>query len=298
MHGALVVGQLLAQPHDQHLGVQRGRARDELELEGGGQAEGVAQVLGPGLCGDDVSQRGRREEETWAEAALLDVMRRVERWNASLPSTPRDFIQAGRARQARLARRRRLGLGAAFATISLVALAAGLAALQFREKEREAIAQQELIRLAAGDVGRFELVLELFDWDSEKLERTPASPTALKELEWRVHSASRTSPPVMGAVLDEGKVKRSGRHVDEQGRLSEFVEMGRDPVFFEFVGRGGDCGPSYLLVQGLPGYAERRTPPAPLHMLVPTCAASREGLVRFTAPDAGTFGLGVRCASE
>ena len=235
-------------------------------------------------------KRGRRVEETWAQEALLDVVRRVEKWNVSLTSTPRDFLAAGRARQQRLSRRRRLGLGAAFSVISLVALAAGVAAVQFREKERQAIAQQELIRLAAGDVGRFELVLEPFGWDSAKLERTPVSAKDLPELDWRIYEASRSSPPVRGALL-AGQVKRSGRHFDDHGRLNEIVEMGRDPVFFEFVGRGGDCGSSWLFVQALPGYAERQSPPAPLRILVPTCAATREGLVRFATADGGTFGL-------
>ena len=233
-------------------------------------------------------KRGRRDDETWVNDALLDATRRVQKWNVSLTSTPRDFIEAGRVRQARLARRRRLGLIAAFSAISLIALSSGAAALEFREKERLAIEQQELIRLAAGDVGRFELVLEPFDWNSEKLERTPA---ALPELNWRIYEASRSNPPERGKQLEASRVKRSDRKLDADGNVRELVELGRDPVFFEFFGRGAGCGSSWLYVQSLPGYAERQTPPAPLRVHVPSCAATKDGVVRFALPDAGSFGL-------
>ena len=223
--------------------------------------------------------------------ALLDVTRRVQKWNVSLTSTPRDFIEAGKARQARLLRRRRLLVMTAFSTMTLFALTASAAAWEFREKERIAIAQQELIRLAAGDVGRFELVLEPFDWDSKKLERTPVSAATLPDLNWRIYAASRTNPPVRGKELEASRVKRSERHVDAQGRLSEVLEVDRDPVFLEFSGRGGDCGSSWLYVQALPGYADRQTPPAAIHIPVSTCAATADGMVRLPAADGGTFGI-------
>lgn len=235
-------------------------------------------------------KRGRREDETWANEALQDVLRRVEKWNVSLTSMPRDFLEAGRARQARLAQRRRLGVIGAFAAVSLVAVAASVAALEFREKEREAIAQQELIRLASGDVGRFELVLEPFDWDPVKLEKVRVSAADLPSLDWRLHRASRTNEPVRGGLVDASKVKRSARHLDD-GRLVEIVEMGRDPVFFEFVGRGEGCGSSWLFVHALPGYAERTTPPQQVRVPVPTCGATLRDTVRFTLPDGGTFAL-------
>jgi hypothetical protein len=233
------------------------------------------------------AQRGRRDEETWANEALQDVLRRVQKWNVSLTSLPLDFLEAGRARQARVARRRRLGVTGAFVAISLIALASGLAALEFREKERQAVAQQELIRLAAGDVGRFELVLEPFDWDPVKLMPVVVSADQLPQLNWRVYAASHSNPPVRGKELP---VRRTGRHVDEHGRLSEVVELPSDSVIFEFVGRG-DCGSSSLYLQSLPGYADRKEPPAPMVVPVATCRATREGLVRFSLPDAGSFAI-------
>lgn len=236
------------------------------------------------------SQRGRRDDETWANEALQDVLRRVQKWNVSLTSLPLDFLEAGRARQVRLAKRRRLGVIGAFSAISFIAIASGFAAFAFREKERQAIAQQELIRLAAGDVGRFELVLEPFNWDPEKLEskrvRAPAS------LNWRVYSASRTSPPERGKEIEADALRRGERHVDEDGRLIELVEMRSGPVFFEFLGRGTGCGSSWLYVQSLPNYAERREPPAQLRIPVPTCEASVAGMTRLGLPDGGSFSIG------
>jgi hypothetical protein len=233
------------------------------------------------------NKRGRREDETWANEALLDVLRRVQQWNVSLSSMPRDFLEAGRARQAKLASRRRLGVIGAFAAISLFGVGASLAALEFREKERQAIAQQELIRLAAGDVGRFELVLEPFDWDSKTLEKRAVDAAQLPRFDWRIYSASRSNPPIRGKELEP---RRSERHVDEHGRLIEIVEIGSRSVFFEFIGRG-DCGSSWLYVQALPGYAERQEPAAKLVVPVPTCAATADGLVRFSLPDAGSFAI-------
>ncbi len=236
-------------------------------------------------------KRGRRADETWVNDALLDALRRVEKWNVSLTSTPHEFLEAGRARQVALERRKRLALIGSFSAITLIALFLGTAAVAFREKEREAIAQQALIRLAAGDVGRFELVLEPFDWDATKLERVPVSAAKLPDLDWRLFEASRGSPPVRGERLAEGAVKRSNRRVDEAGRLVELVELASDPVFIEFSGRGERCGSSWLFVQALPRYADRQSPPAQLTLSVPTCAATREGVVRFERPDGGSFGL-------
>ncbi len=232
------------------------------------------------------AQRGRRDDETWANEALHDVLRRVQQWNVSLTSTPSDFLEAGKARQARLARRRRLGVIGAFAALCVFAAGASFAAVEFREKEQQAVAQQELIRLAAGDVGRFELVLEPFEWDSKRLERTPVSAAQVPDLNWRIFEASRSVPPVRGKEIE---VRRFGRQF-ANGRLTELVEVPSDAVFFEFVGRG-DCGSSWLYVQSLPGYADRTTPPSTILLPVPTCAASREDVIRFQLPDGGTFGL-------
>ncbi|MDP2272129.1 MAG: protein kinase [Archangium sp.] len=232
-------------------------------------------------------KRGRRSDETWVNDALLDALRRVEKWNVSLTSTPREFLEAGRSRQVALERRKRLALIGSFSAITLIALFLGTAAVAFREKEREAIAQQELIRLAAGDVGRFELVLEPFDWDAEKLVDTPVSAATLPQLDWRIYAATRTDPPHRGKELE---VKRSDRTIDASGHLREVVEIGTDAVFFEFTGRG-DCGSSWLFARSLPGYAERQSPPEVLRIRVPTCVATRAGMVRFTAADGGSFAL-------
>lgn len=233
-------------------------------------------------------RRGRRVEETWVDEALADVLRRVEQWNTSLTDTPRAFLEAGRHRQAQLAQRRRAVQLGAFATITLVALTAGGAAFAFREKQLEALAQQDQIRLAAGDVGRFELVLEPFDWDPVQLEARPVSATAMPQLTWVVHAPSKTNSNEVGPPLATERVHRMGTSVDADGRLHEVVEMGSGPVVFEFTGRGA-CGSSWLFVKQLPGYADRRDPPTQIKIPVPTCGTTRADQVRLVADGGQPF---------
>ncbi|MFZ5445944.1 MAG: protein kinase domain-containing protein [Myxococcota bacterium] len=224
------------------------------------------------------NKRGRRAEETWAAEALEDVLRRVERWNVSLTSTMKEFLEAGRARHERLRRRRRTGLVAAFVALGLVATGALFAALAFREKERQAIAQQEQIRLAAGDVGRFELVLEPFDWDPVALKAVPVSADRLPDLDWRLHTLFREHPREPGPVIDSSRLSRSQRRVEGDG-LHEIVEVGSAGAVFEFVGRGAGCGSAWVTFQVLPGFAARREPPEVVRVPVPTCQATRADAV-------------------
>lgn len=236
-------------------------------------------------------KRGRRAEETWAMEALDDVLRRVERWNVSLTSTMKDFLDAGRARQQRQARRRRTGLVVAFVMLSLVAAGALFAALAFREKERVALAQQEQIRLAAGDVGRFELVLEPFDWDPVALKAVPVSAHTLPALDWRLHALSREHPREPGPLIEAPRLSRSQRRV-EAGALHEIVEVGSAGAIFEFTGRGEGCGSSWVSFQVLPRFAERREPPEVVRVPVPTCQVTVSDSVSFADAKGQKFRLG------
>jgi|APLak6261679142_1056127.scaffolds.fasta_scaffold00202_24 tRNA A-37 threonylcarbamoyl transferase component Bud32 len=236
-------------------------------------------------------KRGRRESETWSEETLADILRRVGRWNVSLASVPREFLAAGQARQQRQLRRRRALQVGVFVTLSIIAATSVFAALEFRHKEREAIAQQEQIRLAAGDVGRFELVLEPFDWDAKAQRPVPVSAATLPALDWRLRAVSRTDPRELGPPVVGDRVRRGPRTVDADGHLREIIELASDPVIFEFSGRGEGCGPSTLVVKAMPGYADRVEPPEQIHFPVPTCQATRAGAVRLSQPDGGTFTL-------
>lgn len=229
-------------------------------------------------------KRGRRDEETWAGDALDDAQRRLEKWNVSLPALAAAFVEAGRARARTRARRRRAGFVAGVTVLGLLALGATVAALAFREKERQAVAQQEQIRLAAADMGRFELVLAPFDWDADAGVAVPVSAARLPALDFRMHahSGDETEP---GPVMDDAYVVRGKRSVGEDGALHEVVELRAAGGWLEFTGRGVDgqtCGPSWLRLTHLPGY-EQRGRSKPVRLEVPTCQVTRADSVEIPA---------------
>lgn len=230
-------------------------------------------------------RRGRRADETWKEDALVDTLRRVENANVSLTGIASSFLEAGRARQTQLQRRRRWIFGSAFAVVSLAAIGLGITTVAFREKERQAIAQAEQIRLAAGDMGRFTLVLEPFDWDSERRVAVPVSAAELPALDWALLSATRDAQQRGGEPVPDVALRRSGRSVQADGSLHEVIEARSTGVVFRFSGRGraGEaCGPSWYAVESLPGFAER-SDQLTVRIPVPTCAATRAGAITIPA---------------
>lgn len=229
-------------------------------------------------------KRGRRDEETWTGDALADAQRRLTKWGVALPARSAAFLEAGARRDERSRRRRRVLLGAAVAGLSVLTLVAGGAALAFREKERQAVAQQEQIRLAAADMGRFELVLAPFDWDADAGVAVPVSAATLPALSFRIHehSGDETEP---GRVLDDAYVVRGERRVGEDGALHEVVELRSSGGWLELTGRGPDgqaCGASWLRLTHLPGY-EQRGVTQPVRLVVPTCQATAVDTVEIPA---------------
>ncbi|MEW5743533.1 MAG: protein kinase [Myxococcota bacterium] len=228
-------------------------------------------------------KRGRRDEETWTGDALTDAQRRLAKWGVSLPQRSAAFLEAGRRRNEARRRRRRALLGAGVAVLSGLTLSATIAALAFREKERQAIAQQEEIRLAAADMGRFELVLEPFDWDADALVATPVSAGKVGPLDWRMYGPSKDSDSTPGAPVDASLVRRGVPRVTSAGLLSEVVEVRNGVTFLSVSGRGRpgeSCAPSVVRFRRLPGFAERNDG-VRIVVPVPTCQASRAGLVFF-----------------
>jgi serine/threonine protein kinase/WD40 repeat protein len=97
------------------------------------------------------AQRGRRGEEVWTGDALQEALKAVSRMDAPPPSVVA-FLDAGKNAQRRKGRVRRALLGIAFATLIVVAAASIWTALQFREREAEAVrlqAEQEVALLLA-----------------------------------------------------------------------------------------------------------------------------------------------------
>lgn len=230
-------------------------------------------------------RRGRRGDETWKEDALKDTLRRVEKGNVSLTGVATAFLEAGRDRQVQLQRRRRWIFGTAFAAVSLAAIGLGIAAVAFREKEQHAIAQAEQIRLAAGDMGRFELILEPFDWDGTRFVSTPVHGRELPSLDWQLLAASKDPEQHGGEPVPDVALRRGERRVDADGSIHEIIETRSSAVVFRFDGRnraGETCGSSWYSIDSLPGFAERgeaRT----VRIAVPTCRASRERSITIPA---------------
>ncbi|WIG94091.1 bifunctional serine/threonine-protein kinase/formylglycine-generating enzyme family protein [Myxococcus sp. SDU36] len=221
-------------------------------------------------------QRGRPDEETWSDTALRQALQRVEAWRIHLPTRPRAFLEAGRQRALRRAWRRKGLMAAAVAGLTLVSLGAVLSALAFREKQLEAVRQQDLIRLASADIGEFELVLEPHDFDAEQQRWLRAREDV--DLEWELLPAKGTHDPSEASPYPALELRRSQRRREPGGILREQVEAPSRPAWL--VVHRGDCPASVMRLERLPGHQERgRSSLEVIRIPVPTCAASRAGSV-------------------
>ncbi|WP_224243835.1 bifunctional serine/threonine-protein kinase/formylglycine-generating enzyme family protein [Hyalangium gracile] len=223
-------------------------------------------------------RRGRRDEETWGGDALSQALRRVEHWKVPLASRSRAFLEAARRREQGLARRRRVGLTGAVSLLVVTAVVVTAAVLAFRQKQQETARQQVEMRLMAVDLGDFDLVLELYDFDpgTQAWTRVPAT----GPLEW---SLAPQEAAGAGAAYDGSVLKRGEGRVDEQGAWRERVEAPSRAAWLSV--KRGACPPSRVRLQRLPGYAQRKQH-GELRLPIPTCAASRAGLIEVPA---GTY---------
>ncbi len=228
------------------------------------------------------ARRGRLDEETWAGEPLAQASRRVREWNIPLRSEPRAFLDAGARREERGRRRRRWLLGGAGSALTILATASAVAAVAFRDKERQAIAQQEQIRLAAGDMGVFDLELSAFDWDADSQSGEAVSPPP--PLEWTLRAVAADDSASPGRPYGEDDLRRGERSVDG-AIVRERVEARSGQAFLEVRSRGGECPPSLVYLRHLPGYIERASGAAPavIRIAVPTCKASAAGMIEIPA---------------
>ncbi|HWU87405.1 MAG TPA: SUMF1/EgtB/PvdO family nonheme iron enzyme [Kofleriaceae bacterium] len=150
--------------------------------------------------------------------------------------------------------------------------AARASEVRLRENQRE-------MKLAAADMGRIQLELEPFDWSArdQQARRPLREPT----LTWKLRAVDATDGHLPGKAYKVGDDMRRTQPRWSSGVLVEEVEVRSGSVFIE-VNRGGDCAPSMLYLRRLPGYVERGTLQV-LRLKVPTCDASREGMVEIAA---------------
>jgi hypothetical protein len=214
-------------------------------------------------------RHGRREDDTWAGVALADAVRKVSAWNISLPSTSRAFLDAGVQRDRRARRRRRWLTGAFVGSLAVGAVGATIAAVALAHQKAQ-------VEIAAADLGKIQLELEPFDWDS-KLQQ-PRTPESHPTLAWTIHEALPDDPNEIGREYDGYALHRGSPHW-EYNDLVEGVEVRSGPAFIK-INRGPDCEASIVYLRRLPG---QRDPEKQVRIRVPTCQASRARTIEIPA---------------
>lgn len=222
--------------------------------------------------------RGLRGDEVWTGDAVRDARHRLERLNVTAPPRVDAFLQAGEERHRRAARTRGTAIVGTFVLLAAIAIGSALAAAAFAEKERHARAQSEQIDLATADIGVFEVELRPFDWDPKTLTFTSVPAEQLPDLRLTIFKPDIDDPSVHGERLQHRGFSQA--RLDGPG-WRERIEARSGAAWLRFDGRGTrgqSCGPSWLFVRRLPGYAERGAP-TKLALSVPTCAATRADVI-------------------
>jgi hypothetical protein len=171
----------------------------------------------------------------------------------------------------RLVARSRQALRRTIAVIApLVLAAAVIAGVAFQRSRVEA----ERRRL---DLGRIVLQLEPFDWDPGAQQAIPVDPAKV-QLRWELHTW--TNDDQYGELVSDDEVVRGTPRL-EGPAVVEHVEAHGGRAFL-LIWRG-DCKPSVVPLRDLPGYAKREHTEAVLRIPVPTCAATRAGMIPIPA---------------
>ena len=147
-----------------------------------------------------------------------------------------------------------------------------------------AVKREEAERLLrASDLGKVVLSIEAFHWDASELEAIPVA--APPDWRWTIHTAQDKDPNTPGPALpDEWLIRSESRR--EGLATVEALEV-RGGRAYLIVTRGNRCAESILPLK-LPGYSQRERPQQ-LRVRVPTCEASRVGMVEVPQ---GTFYYG------
>ena len=204
----------------------------------------------------------RRGEQPWAPARLVETSRRKIL--------------------------RRVTLLAIFSSVAISSM--GLAAYRWLVERG----------LRDRNMGRFALELRAFDWDEDRLQVIPVFADSLPQLHWQLREPDEDDPesagrPVAGYLL----VRRSATVAPDRAARIEHVEARGGKAFLVIDGRGqggDDCAPSIIPLHQLPGYLQRDREEA-IRLSIPTCRASRAGMVEIPAGEFWRGGLGVPPAS-
>jgi serine/threonine protein kinase/formylglycine-generating enzyme required for sulfatase activity len=161
--------------------------------------------------------------------------------------------------------RRRLSLLAALSCVVVLVTSAALYTSRVEARRRRV------------DLGRFVLELEPFDWDAATHTHRAVDPGSVS-LTWQLHS--RAGDDDYGPRFASDEVVRGAPRI-EGNSVVEHVEARGGRAFL--VVHRGQCAPSVVPLQELPGYARREAPEAVLHVAVPTCGATLAGTIAVPA---------------
>jgi formylglycine-generating enzyme required for sulfatase activity len=184
-------------------------------------------------------------------------------WRKTHPaSAPEDWTPARLvARSHSVLRRRALAFGSAL----FVALAiASIGMYRWYVDKQSALHEAELKAL---DIGRFTIVLELFDWDPAAQRAISVPVTKNTGLKWVLHVSDTADNDQPGAVYASDWLVRGSPRV-ENGALVEEVEAHGGAAFI--VISRGPCAASTIPLPQVPGYAQRDSKQV-LRLFVPTC---------------------------
>ncbi len=172
----------------------------------------------------------------------------------------------------------------AVAAVVFIALAVGGIGLYTSHVEAAHNREEEHLKLL--DLGRFTLALTQFDWDPKALKSTPAS--APTEFRWTLHVPDPDDPDQPGEAYAASWVVR-GTPTVERDAVVESVETHGGRAYL-VVTRPG-CTESVVPIADLPGYTKRENVPPRLEIAIPSCAATRAGMIEIPA---GPFIFGGR----
>ncbi len=228
------------------------------------------------------ARRGRRAAETWSAEDIASARRRSKALGMALPDAAEEFLAAGELRDKLARRRTRLqriagvGIGLTITAGSIVA------ALAYRDQKLAAEERAESLKLAAGNLGEVEIVLQPFDSVADT--RAHALLTELPNLTWTLFSVAADDPHREGEPIPIELV----RLIKTERGEHELIVRSQVPggaAFLRIDGRGRvgeSCAPSWVRIGALPGYAQRGNATR-LEIPVPTCRASRDGMVEIPA---------------